>query len=396
MTFKVIYLGCSVRSYCSEVAACFECIGQEFQAVFLSTTEPVGEDGNTLNPTKSPCDRYIFNTILTRAKSLVVVVGSPRVLLKTEQHMVRLYGAKGRCWSLYLKSCIENDTLIIPSLVEADKNVTENFVAELAATVGATLPRKSSRANYRTRGTIPKGGTHTVQSTDSQHSAIQPKSRIHLVDKHLSGDENVFKQMSQVTSRSSSSFSQSAVQPIVSVPVAIYPERSTITRSLNSNVAMKQSVPESPRSYKSTSSSSPSLSRPKQGRNVEAPKSRSKGINSWKCCIYQTYGFTVLLGDDFPKAPKPKTPAASSVTLPPPLTAASATVISLPPQKQRSAISRIASDTKRISTTKTVAAPPITQISNSRPAPTEPTKSRRASNIEITVNVVPLFKYLIF
>ena len=269
-------------------------IGQEFQAVFLSTTEPVSEDGDTLNPTKSPCDRYIFNTVLTRAKSLVVVVGSPRILLNTEQHMVRLYGNKGRCWSLYLKSCIEHGTLIVPPLVEADKNVAENFVAEVAAAVGATLPRKSSRANYRTRGIISKGsieGTHSVQSTASQNSAIQVKSRVHLVDKRLSSDKNVFKQMSQV-SRSmqltSSSHSQSAIpqqRPMGAVPVATNPEGN---RSIDSNVTVKQSVQENRISIANSeqmsnarsenSASSPSLSRPKQRRNVEAPKSRSRGI----------------------------------------------------------------------------------------------------------------------
>ena len=122
----------------------FNCIGQEFQAVFLSTAEPVSEDGNTLNPTKSPCDRYVFNTVLSRAKSLVVVVGSPIVLLKTEQHMVKLYGDKGRCWSLYLKSCIEHQTLFIPKLVEPDKNVAQQFQEQLAADLGRDNTSQSS------------------------------------------------------------------------------------------------------------------------------------------------------------------------------------------------------------------------------------------------------------
>ena len=238
----------------------------------------------------------------------MVVVGSPRVLLKTEQHMIKQYGDKGRCWSLYLKSCIEHGTLTIPSLVEADKNVTETFVAELAANVGATLPsdpRKSSRANYRTRGTISNAasnehvigqsreGIHSFQSTATQHSAIQAKSRIQLVNKRLSSDENIFKQMSPVTSRSmqvtGSSSLQSAIsqqRPLGSVPVAKNPEGN---RLLNGNVSVKQGdwVSVASTSSKRTlnarpdkSTSSPSLSRPKQalGRNIEAPKSRRSGI----------------------------------------------------------------------------------------------------------------------
>ena len=290
--------------------------GQEFQAVFLSTTEPIAEDGNTLNPTKSPCDRYVFNTVLTRAKSLVVVVGSPRVLLNTEKHMVKLYGDKGRCWSLYLKSCIEHGTLIIPSLIEVDKNATENFMAELAAEVGAILPsdpRRSSRANYKIKGTISntalskhvicgsKEGMYSSQSTASQHSATQAKARIRLVDKPLSSD---VKQMSQVAATNmqvtSSRYSQSAIQmrcPMGSVQKlksATNPAGNAVNQPLSSNLAAKQSVQENrvrlnvassgeqtinatpSRPIKSTSS--PPLSKLMHRQNIEAHKSRSRGI----------------------------------------------------------------------------------------------------------------------
>ena len=93
-------------------------VGQEFQALFMSTTEPVDAEGNTTNPTKSPCDPYIFNSVLTRSKSLVVVVGSPWALLGIEEHMEKLYGKKAHCWSSYIRLCLENDTFIIPPEVE--------------------------------------------------------------------------------------------------------------------------------------------------------------------------------------------------------------------------------------------------------------------------------------
>ena len=274
--------------------------------MFLSTTEPVSEDGNTLNPTKSPCDRYNFNTVLTRAKSLVVVVGSPRVLLNTEQHMIRLHGDKGRCWSLYLKSCIEHGTLIIPPLVGAVKNTAENFIAELAAEVGAIIPgdpRRSSRANYITKGSISNAAVseHIMmhgasQSTASQHSATQAKSRIRLVDKHLSSDENVFKQMSLATSVSmqvpSSSNSRSSISMQRPMGSATNPEGSTVNNQLlSSNLAVKQCVKQNRVSIASSertinaivsrsvkSPSSPPLSKPTQGWNAEAPKTRKRGI----------------------------------------------------------------------------------------------------------------------
>ena len=115
-------------------------IGQEFQAIFVSTTEPIDKDGSSYNPTTSPCDHYVFNTILTRAKSLVVMVGSPWVLLNTEAHMAKLSGGKARCWSLYLRSCLENGTFIIPSLVEPDQSISEKFKEQLADYLGATRP----------------------------------------------------------------------------------------------------------------------------------------------------------------------------------------------------------------------------------------------------------------
>lgn len=129
--------------------------GQEFQAVFLSTTEPVNTDGSTRNDSKSPCDRYVFNTVLTRARSLVVVVGSPLVLLNIETHMVKHYGMKGKCWSLYLKSCLERNTFIIPTSVEHSELKKQQFKAHLKgrlgvvnANAGAIIHRSSTKSSH--------------------------------------------------------------------------------------------------------------------------------------------------------------------------------------------------------------------------------------------------------
>ena len=83
--------------------------------LFISTSEPVyiGPDGsvNPLNPTKSICDPFVFNTVMTSAQSLVVCVGNPFLLLRLEQSMVKKYGEKGRCWSHYLKACLDHNTV---------------------------------------------------------------------------------------------------------------------------------------------------------------------------------------------------------------------------------------------------------------------------------------------
>ena len=86
-------------------------IGREFQLLFLSTSETTEPDASSCNPTKSLCNPFVFNTAITRAQSLVVSVGNPFLLLKTERHMIQRYGNKGKCWSTYLQYCLQKNTL---------------------------------------------------------------------------------------------------------------------------------------------------------------------------------------------------------------------------------------------------------------------------------------------
>lgn len=150
-------------------------IGQEFQAVFLSTTEPTDARGNTTNPTKSPCDRYVFNTVLTRARSLVVVVGSPLILLKTEAHVVRLYGNKGKCWSVYLKKCLESNTFIIPSCVGDSEHQRKQFRAKLASDLGVKSPTLVSNPSSGNCAGIQQPVKHQPQSLQSSEAKSPPR-----------------------------------------------------------------------------------------------------------------------------------------------------------------------------------------------------------------------------
>ncbi len=99
----------------------------------MSTTEPIDGEGNTANPTKSPCDPFIFNSVITRSKSLVVAVGSPMALLGIEEHMEKQYGNKARCWSTYMRRCMEMGTFIIPPEVESNESKKFAFNLELRA-----------------------------------------------------------------------------------------------------------------------------------------------------------------------------------------------------------------------------------------------------------------------
>ena len=122
-------------------------VGQEFRALFLSTFEPCAENGDVNDPTKSCCDRYVFNTVVTRAKSLVVCVGSPLVLLKIEQQMVLKYGKRaGKCWSAYLSNCLKSNTVKVPKSVIPSSRVKKRFRNELSVLVSdtSTLSQKET------------------------------------------------------------------------------------------------------------------------------------------------------------------------------------------------------------------------------------------------------------
>ena len=119
-------------------------LGREFRALFLSTSEPTDKDGATRNPTKSTCDRYVFNTAITRAQSLVVAVGNPFMLLRTERHMVQKYGAKGKYWSNYLKLCFKYGTLFIHDSLQVTETEKSRCIQKLHRLVGEHLARSSS------------------------------------------------------------------------------------------------------------------------------------------------------------------------------------------------------------------------------------------------------------
>lgn len=99
----------------------------------MSTTEEVHDRGSTRNPTRSLCDPYVFNTAVTRARSLVVAVGNPFFLLRMEQQVVRQHGKRGNCWSTFLKNCIQRGTLQLPkALSEAEQ---KEIIQELQTSI---------------------------------------------------------------------------------------------------------------------------------------------------------------------------------------------------------------------------------------------------------------------
>ena len=72
----------------------------------------------TRDPVKSLCDQYVFNTVITRACSLVVAIGNPLRLMKIEemgsqcdQDVDLSAGKKKKCWQTFIFHCLQCKSL---------------------------------------------------------------------------------------------------------------------------------------------------------------------------------------------------------------------------------------------------------------------------------------------
>uniref|UniRef100_A0A1X7V9J7 Death domain-containing protein n=1 Tax=Amphimedon queenslandica TaxID=400682 RepID=A0A1X7V9J7_AMPQE len=79
--------------------------GHEFQAIFISLLEPLKDGKNREYLTKSLFNKFVFNTVITRAKSLVVCVAKPLELLDFEDQYIKLT-LEAKCWHEYLHLCL--------------------------------------------------------------------------------------------------------------------------------------------------------------------------------------------------------------------------------------------------------------------------------------------------
>ena len=73
--------------------------------MFLSTIEPTAKNGYPYDPVRSMSNELVFNTIMTRARSLIYCVGNPFVLCEVGSRY------QVNCWKAYLKRCVQCETL---------------------------------------------------------------------------------------------------------------------------------------------------------------------------------------------------------------------------------------------------------------------------------------------
>ena len=125
----------------------------------------------------------MFNTVITRARSLVVSVGNPFMLLKTETYMIRKYGETGRCWSEYIRLCIEHNTLdvsIEPIMFKRQKYLARlrELVCKSGLESGNSVhtqlqvkERKQPMGAYAT--VLSKASKLSLENTLSPHTCTQ-------------------------------------------------------------------------------------------------------------------------------------------------------------------------------------------------------------------------------
>ena len=98
----------------------------------------------TRDPVKSLCDQYVFNTVITRACSLVVAIGNPFRLMRVEamgsQHNAKDVkgGAAGKtknCWQTFIFRCLQCKSLLLTEELMIERQLSSKKTSEQRKTL---------------------------------------------------------------------------------------------------------------------------------------------------------------------------------------------------------------------------------------------------------------------
>ena len=89
-------------------------VGQEYSLLLISTSENLDLSGRPFDQLKSFCHPAVFNTAITRARSLVVAVGNPLVLMMSEATM----DEPKWCWKEFITRCLHNKSFVFPDCLK--------------------------------------------------------------------------------------------------------------------------------------------------------------------------------------------------------------------------------------------------------------------------------------
>ena len=89
-------------------------VGQEYSLLLISASESLESSGRPFDLLKSFCHPAVFNTAITRARSLVVAVGNPLVLMMSEATMDK----PKWCWREFITRCLCNSAFVVPDCLK--------------------------------------------------------------------------------------------------------------------------------------------------------------------------------------------------------------------------------------------------------------------------------------
>ena len=134
--------------------------GNEFKALFMSTTESLDPSGYSNNPTRSLCSPSVFNTAITRAKSLVVAVGNPYTLMAVEEKLDK----SKQCWAKYLNHCFSANTILkSPGITDGAVQELKQFVKQKSNEL-PPMPSATPSLSVQEEG-IESSSTHVQKRT---------------------------------------------------------------------------------------------------------------------------------------------------------------------------------------------------------------------------------------
>ncbi|CAI8006163.1 eIF-2-alpha kinase GCN2 [Geodia barretti] len=117
------------------------------------------------------------------------------MLLRREEHMVKKYGERGHCWSLFLKACIDNGTLSVYQ-GESDDTRTglerlKRMIHELVSHLHLPPPLEDSNETRKIAPSViivPETPTK-VSPASPQHTTVDTSTELHEFKDHVYEEE---------------------------------------------------------------------------------------------------------------------------------------------------------------------------------------------------------------
>ena len=157
--------------------------GREYRAIFICTSEPVKPGCKSYDPVKSLCDQYVFNTVITRACSLVVAIGNPFRLMKIEEQAQ--IGDSKSCWLPYLYRCLQCQSLTLSFILNQKRVKVDHKEIEEGQKALDNIMFKKATQGLRSLSELPDKTHDTI--VEEYNKCFEGKN-VKLILERVGGD----------------------------------------------------------------------------------------------------------------------------------------------------------------------------------------------------------------